>query len=554
MAHRKGTVNGRLQRLSAAIIMLALCIQLTLLAACESNEAPTSGPELGSRLIPTPTPFVDVLPYVPYTVPPSLEEQVAHSVIVRASLASVTPGTETVSNGEGVASTYRPLQTLRFTVHEYLKGSGPSEAVVVVRGAHTYLTEVEARRAANRRNTTWDDREAVLFLSTPASLGAAGASVGSQSAGSFTFFLNNYTDTPFDYSVDTLSRVWLPARDAPGTRDPAGGSSTPGPYITDGAASPPPTASLADIKAAIANLEAEIERGAGIEGYYDCMRDRVTYERYRRAQPIVPVRETAMLASGSAASMELFGLDYRDPKYNQNWLSGPDMGLFAAPIVDTDSDPSNGYDHTITTARPLPADSYQFFWNFQSHTYIPCNFKPTDAYVEWTVTVTPPADTLHEAFFDPVDLTGGGVGASGSSGVIDPDEFTVSGDDYEIESLVWRSNSVVLTLDDHVSLSGYSLDFIELDGSIDTTLDVADATVDQTAATWTWTVTSAPWVDGDQLMLRIRETSTGTTIAPTATPTPTPTPVPPTATPTPVPPNGHSNTGSSDSHADTRPE
>ena len=109
-----------------------------------------------------------------------------------------------------------------------------------------------------------------------------------------------------------------------------------------------------------------------------------------------------------------------------------------------------------------------------------------------------------------MDVTGGGVGASGSSGAIDPDEFTVSGDDYEIESLVWDEddNEVVLTLDDHVSLSGKSLDFIELDGSIDTTLDVADATVNQNAATWTWSVTSAPWEDGDQLMLRIRDTST----------------------------------------------
>ena len=141
--------------------------------------------------------------------------------------------------------------------------------------------------------------------------------------------------------------------------------------------------------------------------------------------------------------------------------------------------------------------------------------------MEHFVTVTAPSGTLHEAFFDPVDLTGGGVGATGSSGVIDPDEFTVSSDDYEIESLIWRSNSVVLTLDDHVSLSGYSLDFIELDGSIDTTLDVADATVNQTAATWTWSVTGAPWEDGDQLMLRIRDTSTGPTVV---TPTPTPTP------------------------------
>ena len=48
--------------------------------------------------------------------------------------------------------------------------------------------------------------------------------------------------------------------------------------------------------------------------------------------------------------------------------------------------------------------------------------------------------------------------------MIDPEEFTVAGDDYEIESLVWGANSVVLELDDYVSLSGQTLDFIELDG------------------------------------------------------------------------------------------
>ena len=125
------------------------------------------------------------------------------------------------------------------------------------------------------------------------------------------------------------------------------------------------------------------------------------------------------------------------------------------------------------------------------------------------VTVTAPAGTLHEAFFDPVALSGGGVGATGSSGVIDPDEFTVGSDDVEIDGLEWRSGSVALELDDYVSLSGYALDFIELDGSIDTSLDIASATVNQTAATWTWSIASQPWEDGDLLMLRIRETGTG---------------------------------------------
>ena len=178
----------------------------------------------------------------------------------------------------------------------------------------------------------------------------------------------------------------------------------------------------------------------------------------------------------------------------------------------------------------MPAGSYQIHHHLQISQYIPCNFKPTDAYDVFTVSVTSPPGTLHEAFFDPVTI-GTTVGADATNGVIDPDEFTVGSDDYEIESIIWNDDDeVVLTLDDHVSLSGKTLYFIEPDGSIDTSLDVSDATVNQTAATWTWSLTSAPWEDGDTLMLRIRNTSGRPTPVP---PTATPTPVPPTATPVP---------------------
>ena len=187
------------------------------------------------------------------------------------------------------------------------------------------------------------------------------------------------------------------------------------------------------------------------------------------------------------------------------------LGELIAVDVDGDGRITSGidgieYTKTLATARPLAAGEYKTVRKDVWARFLPCNYVLSN---DWTITVTAPAGTLHEAFFNPVVLSGGGVGATGSSGVIDPDEFTVAGDDYEIESLVWRSNSVVLTLDDHVSLSGQTLDFIELDGSIDTSLDIADATVNQTAATWTWSVDSdQPWVDGDLLMVRIRETDT----------------------------------------------
>ena len=54
---------------------------------------------------------------------------------------------------------------------------------------------------------------------------------------------------------------------------------------------------------------------------------------------------------------------------------------------------------------------------------------------------------------------------------------------------------------------GQTLDFIELDGSISTSLDFAGALVNESVGLWSWSVDSQPWEDGDLLMLRIRETA-----------------------------------------------
>ena len=64
---------------------------------------------------------------------------------------------------------------------------------------------------------------------------------------------------------------------------------------------------------------------------------------------------------------------------------------------------------------------------------------------------------------------------------------------------------MALTLGAHVSLSGHVLDFIALDGNVSLSLFTDSATVDSTAGTYTWTMSSQPWADGDKLMLRIRE-------------------------------------------------
>ena len=347
-----------------------------------------------------------------WRVAPSVEQQIFRSTtIVRATLQSATAAVETLPSDPGVASTYQAVQELRFTVHEYLKGSGPTALLVVVRGGHGYLTEPEAREYADyrvqARVTTWDERQAVLFLEAPAqpytpaaaSGGAAGTSeTTSPAVLQFTRF--NYNQPPWAYSVDTLSRAWLPAQDTPAE----GG--TPTAFITDGAQSPSPTITLADLRARIAALAAELQAGAGVDGYAACIYSRFLRERYRRADPWTPTLIDAALASGISTGSEVYeqDYDYDGPQYHRYWLSGPDAALFQPVIVDDDGQASTGYRRTLTAARPLPAGEYDVFHNSQHYARFSCAFAPLDAYLAVTVTVTAPTGTMHEAFFDPAAL------------------------------------------------------------------------------------------------------------------------------------------------------
>ena len=518
------------KRRCVPLLALALGALMAGTVACWWNVVPTPTPR-SEVTVPTPTPSTEVLVPTPtprsqvaqntiWSVSPSIEEQIlTSSVIVRASLLSAA-ATETVPSDEGVASTFRPVQELSFRVHEYLKGSGPAEVLVALRGRHTYLTAAEALQAATEsvsvRNTTWDGREGVLFLNPLRSpYSPAGDSNGSDpgsgdrapTAPAFAFTLSNpVVQSEWDYAVDTLSRSWLPARDdsgASGTGDRSSDAAATQVFITDGAKSPPPVTSLADLRSSIAEIDTMVQAGTTTE-YMDCIYFKITRERHYRDDPYIPYEYEARLTSGFARGTLLFTNPDTDPKYHNYWLSGPDMEHFQALIVDDDTNPSNGYDNTLSTARPLPAGGYRVYYYKQHYRNIPCNFRPDNTPHNWTATVTAPTGTLHEAFFDP-GAAGGAVGFSSATGSMEPAGFTVGGAATAIGGLIWQDGSVVLTLAPYSLLTGYGLDFIALDGSVSLTLTGATATANSAHGTLTWPVAEQPWRDGDQLMLRIRE-------------------------------------------------
>ena len=183
------------------VLTVAFGLAAVFLASCEGPQDSSSHHSSGEEL----------LPNVTWYVAPSMEEQIYDAlkddslVIVRASLLSLTEKTEIVQ--EGLATTYRPVHELRFNVHEYLEGSGPNEILVVVRDESTFPTEADARSwlnfVASQRNTSWDSHQAVLFASLDE------ATPESSSVRKAGFVSPSPLESPWDYTVDTLSRSWL---------------------------------------------------------------------------------------------------------------------------------------------------------------------------------------------------------------------------------------------------------------------------------------------------------------------------------------------------------
>ena len=486
-----------------------------------------------------------------YYGPETLDERITGAdVIARVRLRSVS-GVAEPSTGE---TGYYAALEYRFNVLEYLKGSGGGELVAV--GSYSgreYRTSGGASGLAqdllNRRDTRWDDREAIVFLRDSHSLMSSFQQADRYWLGSITiattYNIEGYT------IASRHAKRWLPAASAGGASGSASTSRAPGgsgakassageqrfllevptsvpssETVASGAsgqAAPASTITLADMKAKIAAIESEAAAGGGSEAYRDCLASKYEWERkvrYRKEQlggVYYHIREDEEIASGLPAETLAYTSivsPYLQREYGETEPS--DFGEFVLRGRDEDLFHPR-WPGVAKTARPLPAGEYKFYFATRGPGHVPCDALPEDELKrhEVFVTVTAPAGTVHEAFFDPADLTPG-AGFSASSGVLEPAGFFIGGTAASITGLKWQSGSVVLTLAPYASLGGHTLDFIALDGSVDPSLPVSSATADSTAGTLTWAVPVQPWQDGDQLMLRIR--AAGTTDTPPPAP------------------------------------
>ena len=274
-------------------VICVLLVVVPLIAGCGffnalAQREPEDEGTIGSHLNPD-----DLIPH-------SLEQMIWRSdVIVRASLLSFEATTETVSGEEGYPPTYRPVHKLRFTAHEYLKGSGSDEILVVVRSRaqHNVDTVKEARERGEWvqlvRTIEYDDRQAILFLIPTTNdryrdeydmARVVPQPVSPQGIEIFSF--NQYEDTVntvWEYSIDSRSRVWLPAS-SPSTSGGASGSSTEvTEFMTGEGSHDSPTISVTELRTEKTELEAMLKKGEGIEGYERCIQRKLANEQIRRA-------------------------------------------------------------------------------------------------------------------------------------------------------------------------------------------------------------------------------------------------------------------------------
>ncbi len=457
----------------------------------------------------------------------TIEERILEAgTIVRARLVS---NSLDVVQGEGRwEEWYYIFQTFELAVSEYLVGSGPATIRAVLEMTGEYDSEEEARAdvvaVEARRNTEWDDREAIFFLKD----GEKSRFVEyfeEAPVGTHYFGDEAYEERPRKdmYSLDSPgNRLWLPAD----TRSSASGDGQVFLMAPIGAnlhyrggQTMPDTITLGELKANIAALNAELAGGDGTDSYWWCVLG--TYEQKRmdayfgREGGSQYIKHRSLsLGSGKAGGTVIhsdggIGVALSDGMRTKVTLGGEDSEYFVVREGDEfSSPPDDGSPRMlfvvhVDAARPLAAGEYVFEQNYVPVGLSYCGSTFTS---EWTVTVTPPDGTRHELLFDPVAV-GGAVGADATNGgLVGGSYWDWPGYTGRIESIRWEDGAVRVTVGPHIRLTAEVLDFIGMDGGVTVSFDAADAVsfVEWPNIVYTWDVASRPWDDGDKLMVRIR--------------------------------------------------
>lgn len=497
--------------LTCAILMIAACSEAppsTAIVEPETSPAATTPP------MPTPTATPVMRRFVsgpsPYYGPLSLGETISRAdTIARVRMVSATTATEL----HGTGSEYRGVVAFTLRVVEYLKGTGPAEIIaVVIDEGSPHATEAEALAAMSllpARDTRWDNREAVVFLSNGLSYLP---NLASNPGRFFMGFHTLYGDDDGFTVASPHNKNWLP--EAVSSASQSDRLADAKVFMLD---APPPTESLrrypgqmsakstdtadsstitlSKLKSKVSDIGRMVAAGhsSNCVGLYYKIERRFSWWISRGE---ADVRNHYRIRSGLPAGTVIYkndmGLGTAPDKTGVYWLEGRDKDLFRTDVPQILGQ-IPGYPHpivysrSISTTRPLPEGEYRYYWNGRAGT---CELLPEIAKnrIEHFVRVTAPAGVAHEALFDPV-VSGAAVG-----------ETDVSG---RFKRIDWQSGSLTVELDSVSGLTNHHIDFLGVDGSIILSVSLADATVNQPAKTLTWSVAAQPWGAGEQFMARL---------------------------------------------------
>ena len=447
------------------------------------------------------------------------------------------PGTQCAG---ALKFTFDVRETYKSTVH-----NSPSRVVALVGSKNDVWTREEAQKTADRmlreRNTRWDDRDAIVFLGA--------SSLDFPDTASNDMYYMGFVDYTFGYGdVYSLAseriRLLLPEAGQTGGGGGAG-SSTERRFLTGLPTAEPaqvharsgntsttesPSIALSDLKSQINTIKGLLEANPSAE-YQWCLSRKYMSEReeaeYAKRGKVwdrpYTFDETIRsgLPTGTVVVDDTWHNDLGGGMVSRTRFLGQDAHLFeigettrtfTEPIYATLTNllatkPSRELTRSVKplkTIRPLPKGVYNLTWRHKAASDILCD---PDYFVDHTltITVTAPASTLHEAFFDPVTV-GPATSADSTNGVLKPAAFAdANGASTNVESISYEAGTVQMKVSPHTGLTGHRLDFIELDGTVSLSLDVANATVDAANYTLNWSVSEQSWDDGDKLMVRIRE-------------------------------------------------
>ncbi len=540
--------------LHRTIVYVLFSVVAGMLLACgesEDDSSPVGEPLISSvtTIHPPPNTKTSQTQYAPppYEGVTTLEERIADAdLIALARMASVTAAVEQLASDDGRGYRRGYIGALKFTfnIDEILKsplGSSPTQVVAMVGSRRGFTSRAEAQTVANKmlneRDAQWDNRSAIIFLSThsleyPATLSD---DLYFMSIVDYTFGIGDH------YSVASKrNRMWLPEAQTSadtGARSDAERrflTGIPQDQIRSGAVVlaliEPYSMTLAELKAEINRIKNELNTNTSL-GYQLCISEKYQPERIEAVRAskgrTYDTEQTFNEQIGSGLPPGTAVLDD-----TWNFVYGPDGWESKSQFVGTDADlftigATKGtvaetgkiinsfravkgtfeYEWRIRpleTVRPLPSGTYNLTWKYRRGELILCDPDYVRNHTV-VVTVTAPASTLHEAFFDPVTV-GAAIGADATNGVLKPTAFTDGNSaSATLQRIAWVENTVEMQLIPNTGLANHVVDFIGLDGTVILSLDADDATVDAANGTLSWEVSEQPWKDGDLLIVRIRE-------------------------------------------------